>query len=61
MKKQNKMQYTTPVLQIVELHAKAAICFDSRRTIDWTYDQSQFSPDGGATWDRPDYGDLVNF
>lgn len=60
MKKQNKMQYTTPVMQIVQLHAEAAICNYSGK-INWTYDQSQFSPDGGATWDRPDYGDLIEF
>lgn len=61
MKAQSKMQYTTPVLQIVELHAKASLCGGSNRSIDWTYDNDIFSPDSGDGWGRPGYGDAIDF
>jgi len=61
MKGSNMMQYTTPAMQIVELHAKTAICSTSNNSVTWTYNNDRFSPDQSIGWDRPDYGDLVNF
>ena len=60
MKAKIKSQYTAPAMQVVELQPNGILCF-STRTIDWTYDQDQFNPDGTAGWDRTGYGDVVEF
>lgn len=56
-----KAAYEAPAMQVVELQAKASLCGGSNRTIDWTYNQDQFNPDGEAGWGRPGYGDAVEF
>ena len=48
-------------MQVVDLQVKTGLCIVSTRTIDWTYNEDQFNPDGTAGWDRPGYGDVVEF
>ena len=55
-----KAAYEAPAMQVVELQPNGILCF-SNRTIDWTYNEDQFNPDGTAGWDRPGYGDVVEF
>ena len=55
-----KAAYEAPAMQVVNLQPNGILCF-STRTIDWTYDQDIFNPDPAAGWDRPGYGDVVEF
>ena len=59
MKGKNKVQYTAPAMQVVELHAETAICYNSGLMITWFYDEDHFSPNGD--WDRPGYGDAQEY
>lgn len=56
-----KAAYEVPAMQVVDLQVKTGLCIVSTRTIDWTYNEDQFNPDGEAGWDRPGYGDVVEF
>ena len=60
MNAKEKVAYEAPAMQVVELQPNAFLCF-SQKTIDWNYDQDQFNPDGDDSWDRPGYGDAIEF
>ena len=55
-----KAAYEAPAMQVVDLQPNGILCF-STRSITWTYDQDHFNPDGNEGWDRPGYGDVVEF
>lgn len=55
-----KKSYQSPEMQVVDLVLQGMLCF-SEKTIDWNYDQDQFNPDGDDSWDRPGYGDVIEF
>ena len=61
MKANFKARYETPSMQVVELQVKASLCTVSNHSIDWTYDTDVFRPDQNLGWDRPGYGDVVEF
>ena len=61
MNAKHKARYEAPAMQVVKLQAKASLCGGSNRSIDWTYNNDIFSPDPNTGWDRPGYGDVVEF
>ena len=56
-----KAAYEAPAMQVVELHPNGILCFSGSRTLEMPYDQDHFSPGDDDDWDRPGYGDVIEF
>ena len=55
MKKDLKALYVSPTSEVVEMKVSGTLCY-SYKTINWTYDQDSFNPDGFPDIDG--YGDV---
>ena len=56
-----KSQYTAPAMQVLDLQVKARLCDPSTPSRYWNYIDDFVSPDTESGWDRPDYGDVIEF
>jgi len=57
----HKKRYQSPTIQAVELQCKTSLCNVSNSSLDWTIDNNLLNPPGTGNWNRPDYGDVIEF